>query len=64
LAARRAAWQPPAPHYARGYGRLFLDHVLQADRGCDFDFLVAGDGPERDLAAFFAGLGRRQVQVR
>ena len=29
----------PAPKYRRGYGRLFLDHVLQADEGCDFDFL-------------------------
>jgi dihydroxy-acid dehydratase len=39
LARRRAAWTPRAPHYERGYGRLFLDHVLQANEGCDFDFL-------------------------
>jgi L-arabonate dehydrase len=39
LARRRAAWSPRPPHYARGYGRLFLDHVLQASEGCDFDFL-------------------------
>jgi len=39
LARRRAAWTPPPPHYTSGYGRLFLDHVLQADTGCDFDFL-------------------------
>ena len=39
LARRRSAWRPPAPHYASGYGRLFLDHVLQANEGCDFDFL-------------------------
>jgi L-arabonate dehydrase len=39
LARRRAAWTPRAPHYTRGYGRLFLDHVLQANEGCDFDFL-------------------------
>jgi dihydroxy-acid dehydratase len=41
LAARRAAWAPPA-HLAerqRGYRKLYLDHVTQADRGCDFDFL-------------------------
>ncbi len=31
--------QPPPRHYDRGYGRLFLDHVTQADLGCDFDFL-------------------------
>jgi dihydroxy-acid dehydratase len=39
LARRRAAWTPRPPHYERGYGRLFLDHVLQANEGCDFDFL-------------------------
>ena len=39
LAKRRAAWTPRPPHYERGYGRLFLDHVLQANEGCDFDFL-------------------------
>ena len=39
LVRRRAAWTPPTPHYTRGYGQLFLDHILQADEGCDFDFL-------------------------
>jgi dihydroxy-acid dehydratase len=39
IAARRAAWVPPPPHYARGYGLLWAGHVGQADRGCDFDFL-------------------------
>jgi dihydroxy-acid dehydratase len=39
LARRRAAWTPRNTHFSRGYGRLFLDHVLQADEGCDFDFL-------------------------
>ena len=39
LARRKEAWRPRPPHYTRGYGRLFLDHVLQADEGCDFDFL-------------------------
>ncbi len=39
LARRRARWKPRPPHYTRGYGRLFLDHVLQAHEGCDFDFL-------------------------
>ena len=59
LERRRAVWQPPRPPYTRGYGRLFLEHVLQADQGCDFDFLVAGSSPQRDLAKFYAGLGRR-----
>jgi dihydroxy-acid dehydratase len=39
LARRRAAWTPRPPRFTRGYGRLFLDHVLQANDGCDFDFL-------------------------
>ncbi|OLC34833.1 MAG: dihydroxy-acid dehydratase [Candidatus Rokubacteria bacterium 13_1_40CM_4_69_5] len=39
LARRKAAWKPRPPHFTRGYGRLYLDHVLQADEGCDFDFL-------------------------
>jgi dihydroxy-acid dehydratase len=37
---RRASLRKPAaPHYTRGYGKLFLDHVTQAHLGCDFDFL-------------------------
>jgi dihydroxy-acid dehydratase len=39
LARRRAARQPPPLAYTRGYGKLFLDHVQQANQGCDFDFL-------------------------
>jgi len=41
---RLARFTPPPPHYKRGYGKLFLDHVTQADEGCDFDFLV-GSAP-------------------
>ncbi|WP_315738465.1 MULTISPECIES: IlvD/Edd family dehydratase [unclassified Bradyrhizobium] len=44
LATRRAAWTPPKPHAARGYQKLYIDHVLQADRGVDFDFLVGRSG--------------------
>ncbi len=40
---RKKAFQPAPPHYDRGYGRLFLDHVTQANRGCDFDFLMPVD---------------------
>jgi dihydroxy-acid dehydratase len=39
LRARAAAFRPPVPKYRRGYGALYLEHVLQADQGCDFDFL-------------------------
>jgi len=43
LARRRAAWQPPARAFRRGYGRLFTEHVNQAPLGCDFDFLLGAD---------------------
>ena len=39
LAKRRAAWTPRDPIYPRGFGRLYAQHVTQADKGCDFDFL-------------------------
>ena len=45
LARRRAAWVRPEPRYGRGYGWMFDRHVLQADQGCDFDFLETGFGP-------------------
>ena len=44
LARRRSRWSPPEPATDRGYCRLYVDHVLQADRGVDFDFLVGGSG--------------------
>ena len=52
LARRRAAWVAPPPRYERGYGWMFGKHILQADQGCDFDFLEAGFGapvPEPDI---------------
>ena len=52
LKARLAEWSKnrPPPKYGRGYYRLYYDHVLQADRGCDLDFLVgaSGDVVERE----------------
>jgi dihydroxy-acid dehydratase len=39
LARRRSAWRPPTPAPARGYAKLYREHVLQAEHGCDFDFL-------------------------
>ena len=44
LAARRAAWKPPAPPMTGGYWKLYVDHVLQADEGADLDFLVGQRG--------------------
>ena len=46
LEARRAAWSPPPPPMTGGYQKLYFDHVLQADKGCDLDFLVGGRGAE------------------
>jgi dihydroxy-acid dehydratase len=44
LARRRETWRPPEKP-ARGYARLYVDRVTQAERGCDFDFLAEpGDG--------------------
>jgi dihydroxy-acid dehydratase len=40
LARRKAAWKAPAPKFTRGFGVLYLQHVQQADTGCDFDFLA------------------------
>lgn len=44
LARRRAAWTPPPPRYARGYGFMFSQHIRQANDGCDFDFLQTDFG--------------------
>ena len=44
LARRLDAAEPPARLYRRGYGAMYLDHVLGADQGCDFDFLQARAG--------------------
>jgi len=43
LAKRRAAWVPPEPP-KRGYYKLYVEHVQQADKGADLDFLVGGSG--------------------
>jgi dihydroxy-acid dehydratase len=42
LEKRRADWQQPPAKYGRGYGALYLQHITQANEGCDFDFLEAG----------------------
>ncbi len=44
LASRRRSWKQPDPPMMGGYQKLYWDHVLQADRGCDLDFLVGGRG--------------------
>ncbi len=44
LAGRLKEWQAPEPPLSSGYWRLYVDHVLQADQGADFDFLVGQRG--------------------
>jgi L-arabonate dehydrase len=44
LEKRRTAWTPPKPIAERGYVSMFIKHVEQADKGCDFDFLKGGSG--------------------
>lgn len=52
LARRRAAFVPPQPAFERGYGKLFIDHVQQAHKGVDFDFLVGASGTPPSKVSF------------
>jgi dihydroxy-acid dehydratase len=50
LERRRSRWMPLEPRYARGYGRMYQEHIGQADDGCDFDFLESGAAvPEPEI---------------
>jgi len=50
LARRKADWTQPKAHYPRGYGWMYAQHIQQADKGCDFDFLKSGeDVPEPEI---------------
>ncbi len=51
LERRRQQWKKPEPMADRGYTRLYIKHVQQAEKGCDFDFLAGGSGSQvsRDL---------------
>lgn len=51
LAKRRAAWKAPDPMATRGYVKIYLDHVEQAEKGADLDVLVGKSGSkvDRDL---------------
>jgi len=44
LARRRKLWKAPKPPMQRGYYKLYVDHVLQANEGADLDFLVGKSG--------------------
>jgi dihydroxy-acid dehydratase len=53
LARRRRELPTPTPRFTRGYGSMFLKHIQQADKGCDFDFLETGYGGATDEPAIF-----------
>ncbi len=44
MEVRRKAWRAPQPPVHRGYTKWYIDHVLQANEGADFDFLVGSSG--------------------
>jgi dihydroxy-acid dehydratase len=46
LEKRRKDWKAPEPASERGYIKLFREHVTQAEKGCDFDFLRGGSGSQ------------------
>ncbi|MFC9331022.1 IlvD/Edd family dehydratase [Kitasatospora sp. NPDC057015] len=48
----RSAWKPPVPAAERGWTRLHIDHVLQADQGVDLDFLTGSSGSAVPKKAF------------
>lgn len=48
IARRRAAWTPPPPRFHRGWGWMFTNHIQQADKGCDFDYLETSFGAPVD----------------
>jgi dihydroxy-acid dehydratase len=53
LARRRAAWTPPPPRFERGYGVMFSRHILQANQGCDFDYMETSYGAPTGEPAIF-----------
>ena len=57
IARRLDRLGPAVPKYRRGYGALYLEHVLQADEGCDFDFLraVPGEPAESEPLGLLTG---------
>lgn len=46
LQERRESWKPPEPKATRGYVRIYIDHVEQADKGADLDILSGKSGSE------------------
>jgi dihydroxy-acid dehydratase len=56
LESRRAEWRPGPQRFTRGYTRLYVEHVLQAPQGCDFDFMrQASSEPDSDIYSLSIG---------
>jgi dihydroxy-acid dehydratase len=56
LETRRAALLPGRARPARGYAAMYVERVLQADQGCDFDFLTGrSENPDAEPDAIFDG---------
>ncbi|KAF1049382.1 L-arabinonate dehydratase [Xylophilus sp.] len=53
IARRRARWQAPPARFERGYGAMFTEHILQADQGCDMDFLRTAGRPSSGEPAIY-----------
>ncbi|HEY8651586.1 MAG TPA: IlvD/Edd family dehydratase [Dermatophilaceae bacterium] len=52
MSDRRERWQPPPATAVRGWTKLYVDHVTQADTGVDLDFLIGGSGDAPGRAPF------------
>ena len=59
LARRREEWEPPTVGDGRGWQRLYVEHVMQADKGCDLDFLVGCQRARGRAAVALMTLGDR-----
>lgn len=64
LARRRARRRPPPPRFGRGYGWMFSQHILQANDGCDIDFLQTAFGATAGEPDIFWSDPMRRAQRR
>jgi dihydroxy-acid dehydratase len=55
IANRLSRFAPPANAHLRGYPKLYIEHVLQANRGCDFDFLRPKNAAELEFVPPIVG---------
>jgi L-arabonate dehydrase len=55
IASRLSRFSPPPPSHLRGYPKLYIDHILQAHQGCDFDFLRPKNAAELQFVAPIVG---------